>query len=421
MEKMNATEINTKVQQYLKVVKQHMEKGSFADAAVNARHALEAMLDAYAECYLPEAGLLRTLDKIDALDKAHIISRSSCDAMHGIRKIANRGAHNAERPLTLKEVSFALAALKKELKVLNKYFADNAFVTNGTIYDPNKAKQAEIIEEQIEIKHEKDERREKDEEKQVVENAVNIAKEHKTMLLQEPNKTFLLGRGNGTVCLSDETENTKLLIVERQRGTRIVNLKGTMTMGRNAGDQTKDIALDSSIASREHGVFVFDELDKSYYYKDSNSLNGTYINGKKLQPAPNGGEGMVKLSDGDIIRIDRDIEDPHEDAVVIIFTTTVPSDVKPKKYKLILGKKQTLTVGRSAIIPNAIAVNECIPEGVYVELETRRKDVILVAKSKTIISVNHMIPKGKEKLRTMDVIRVVNNYLFFLGDEIIFV
>lgn len=55
---------------------------------------------------------------------------------------------------------------------------------------------------------------------------------------------------------------------------------------------------------------------------ESGSLNGTYYNGKKIAMNENSEYEAVKLSNGDILRVDSDnLENPEERGVLLIFTT----------------------------------------------------------------------------------------------------
>ena len=75
-----------------------------------------------------------------------------------------------------------------------------------------------------------------------------------------------------------------VLIIDKSRMPRIELLGGTKTVGRDYPTADSDIQLDSSIVSRHHGEFFYNESDKSFYFIDKNSTNGPYINGKKLEP-----------------------------------------------------------------------------------------------------------------------------------------
>ena len=73
-----------------------------------------------------------------------------------------------------------------------------------------------------------------------------------------------------------------LLVVEREKGVRIVELQGGTRIGRACEGVYNDIALSSQIVSRNHGELFYE--DCIYYYRDNNSLNGTFFNGVKMEP-----------------------------------------------------------------------------------------------------------------------------------------
>ena len=67
-----------------------------------------------------------------------------------------------------------------------------------------------------------------------------------------------------------------LIILERGEPIRLIRLKGDMRLGREDKEIHSDITLKSPIVSRNHGDFSY--IDGIYYYKDNNSLNGTFLN-----------------------------------------------------------------------------------------------------------------------------------------------
>jgi len=78
---------------------------------------------------------------------------------------------------------------------------------------------------------------------------------------------------------------------------RHVNLRGTgVTVGR---DQTSnDVHVPAATVSREHAVFRFD--GRGWPLEDRHSTNGTQVNGRYLQPGP---EGAQRADDGDTISL----------------------------------------------------------------------------------------------------------------------
>lgn len=112
-----------------------------------------------------------------------------------------------------------------------------------------------------------------------------------------------------------------LIILDMRNRPVVVPLHGSMTLGRAYDRSDCDIRVQSRIAGRRHGEFVYSDLYQEYYYIDNNSMNGTYVNGKKLVPYDERGSSAYRLQDGDVLRIDHSrLEDPHPESVLMIFT-----------------------------------------------------------------------------------------------------
>jgi len=82
----------------------------------------------------------------------------------------------------------------------------------------------------------------------------------------------------------------------------IVNLKSNMTIGREVHDSHPDIPINSKIVSRKHGSFSVSS--GGFFYEDSDSFNGTFVNGTLYKHDRNPCTSPIQLKDGDILRID---------------------------------------------------------------------------------------------------------------------
>lgn len=207
-----------------------------------------------------------------------------------------------------------------------------------------------------------------------------------------------------------------LLILEKNRDVKVVRLNGDMRLGRKSTDSYSDITLDSRIASRNHGDFMF--IDDAYYYKDNNSLNGTFINGKKLEKYNERGSKAVKLVDGDIIRIDcSQLDSPHNDAVEIIFSTTFSADDRWQRYPLNSG--YSINIGRN--INDGISLTDFMASRNHAVLKFCGYGWKIVdnnSRNGVFVNKNHI--ENEYFLRPFDVIRIANTTLIFTGNEIIY-
>lgn len=207
-----------------------------------------------------------------------------------------------------------------------------------------------------------------------------------------------------------------LFILEKGMNLSIVRLSGDMSLGRKSSDSYSDITLYSCIASRNHGEFSF--IDGSYYYKDNNSLNGTFINGIKLEKYNERGSRAVKLTDGDIIRIDRSqLNVPHDEAVEMIFSTTFSADEQWQRYSL--NGSYNVKIGRN--IDDGISLSDFMASRNHAMLQwDAGRWKIVDNNSKNGVSVNKNQVEYEQFLNPLDVIRIANTTLIFTGSEIIY-
>ena len=135
-----------------------------------------------------------------------------------------------------------------------------------------------------------------------------------------------------------------LMILEPGTNVRMVSLDGDMRVGRDVPGSTADIRINSAIVSRDHGEFIY--ADNSYHYKDNGSLNGTYFNGVLMRKINERGSRALRLSDGDILRIDRhNLSIPHPDAVIAIFSTSF--NINEQWYRYDLSGQIQVPIGRN--------------------------------------------------------------------------
>ena len=207
-----------------------------------------------------------------------------------------------------------------------------------------------------------------------------------------------------------------LLILENNRDVKVISLNGNMKIGREDSETHNDIVLNSGIVSRNHGSFIFSE--DAYYYRDDNSLNGTFHNGKKMEKIDECGSKAEKLQDGDILRIDcEELNTPHPEAVVMIFSTTFPED--ENWHRVSLRGKTSISIGRNQ--GDGISLSDFMVSKHHATLKKQGNQWrIIDNKSKNGVAVNkNVIIKSKE-LYPFDVIRIANTTLIFLEDEIIY-
>ncbi len=209
-----------------------------------------------------------------------------------------------------------------------------------------------------------------------------------------------------------------LLIIERGKQLRLVSLIGSMRIGRESANSTNDIDLSSGIASRNHGEIIYEDVEGVYYYRDNNSLNGTFYNGVKLEQLNERGTRAVRLSDGDILRIDCDnLLNPRSDAVILIFSTKFSSDEMWRRFSL--EGASHVDIGRG--ITDGISLTDFMASRQHAALDLiDGKWVISDKGSVNGLAVNRSVLQGSRELAVFDIINIANTTLIYLGSEIIF-
>lgn len=124
-----------------------------------------------------------------------------------------------------------------------------------------------------------------------------------------------------------------LIFTNIKKEITVIKLNQTMTIGRAVTGSSPDIAVDSPIVSRKHGEFSTDGT--YFYYRDTGSFNGTFINDTYYNEMVNPTVSPVRLQDGDIIRFDSlDAVNAHENAVTIVFSTSYDKRSKWRRAKV---------------------------------------------------------------------------------------
>lgn len=209
-----------------------------------------------------------------------------------------------------------------------------------------------------------------------------------------------------------------LFIIDATGKPKIIELRGDATIGRDYAESDRDIRIVSSIVGRKHGELFYDNSRDSYYYIDNNSLNGTYINGRKLEPYNDRGSKAVLLRDGDIIRIDRsDLKHPHPQAVLMIFSRSF--DVKEKWHARRISGLPEVTIGRSE--GNTIRVDDNMASRHHASIRPVENSYVLSDMgSQNGVFVNQWRINGPVYINNNDVIRIANITMIYTGDTIIY-
>lgn len=214
------------------------------------------------------------------------------------------------------------------------------------------------------------------------------------------------------------TKSATLLLIDARKTPVMLSLSGEATMGRDYPGSDRDIRICSEIVGRKHGEFVYDNSSDTYYYIDNNSLNGTFINGIKLQPFNNRGSRAFKLSDGDIIRIDRsDLSHPHPEAVLIIFSRSFEKNEQWNTVDITNCYK--ITIGRDE--KNTIRLADIMTSRLHAQIQNEPGHAVISdCNSQNGVMVNGKRIDRSERIHYNDVIRIANTMLIFTDSSIVY-
>ncbi len=212
--------------------------------------------------------------------------------------------------------------------------------------------------------------------------------------------------------------NAALLVIDKHCKPAVVPLKGAMTFGRRHSGRLCDILVDSVIVGRHHGEFFYDSAQDAYFYIDNNSLNGTYINGYKLGRYNERGSKAFRLSDGDILRVDRtNLNRPHPEAVIMIYCTTIRYD---EKWRIAdTSRYANITIGRGG--NNVIRLTDMTASRNHAVLR-RNNSAWFIFDNGSVngVSLNGREINGNAAVFDHDVLKIGNTTLIMFGKLLIY-
>jgi len=209
-------------------------------------------------------------------------------------------------------------------------------------------------------------------------------------------------------------ETAKLYIISPTGKIEEHLLTKPSTIGRNYEESTADIKLDCAIASRRHGEIAV--LDGEYFYRDTGSLNGTFINGNPYGKDTN--RNAAKLENGDVLRIDQDSGiGRHPQAIVMVFAHAYQDDATWQTLPLEHSTAE-INIGRAG---HGIALsNEMVSKNHASFFRYAHGWAITDHASTNGVYVNNIRIQSSVALQNLDVVRIADNYFIFTGHSLIY-
>ena len=222
-----------------------------------------------------------------------------------------------------------------------------------------------------------------------------------------------------TVDYSAKVQPATLIIVGKKTDdVRIVYLKSNMTIGRESEKKKADILLKSPIVSRLHGEFTF--FNGNFYYTDKHSRNGTYLNGVRIRQEPGKDSVPMKLTDGDILRIDRPtLNDPHPEAITIIYSTSY--DQGSTWIKKPLDPFKSIVIGRGDESGIALHKSYISSEHAVISFNAQTQQYFIATRgSRNRVYLNNREVTGSAPLYDRNVIKICDTLIFVLEGVLIY-
>ncbi len=211
-----------------------------------------------------------------------------------------------------------------------------------------------------------------------------------------------------TILMEKRSLPPKMLIA-RNGGISSVDISGRMLIGRSSGQSAADIDIDARFVSRRHSEITENEYGCSYM--DLGSTNGTYYNGKRLEPGK-----RVRLGDGDVLHIFGGAGDGE--FVTMVFVTDYPSEWRSDTI-LLSDNIAEINIGRSGrggilMADAAVSVN-------HASFFVASSGWAIVDHNSTNgVYLNGTRIDGAKYLRVGDCVRIVNTVFIFDGDRLLY-
>jgi ABC-type multidrug transport system ATPase subunit len=209
-----------------------------------------------------------------------------------------------------------------------------------------------------------------------------------------------------------------LIIIDTNKEIQNIELgtfnKSKITFGTHSDN---DIVLESAIVSRRHGVI--ERIDGKCYLYDTDSLNGTYVNGKKIQPSTPGEIYAVELTDGAAIRIDSDdLSLPHTKGVIFIYSVYKPNG---EWKRLDIYNQPRITIGRD--IHNDIRLNNTSVSNTHAVIESVGNGLFRLTDNNSTngIIVNGYTINKHHPLNEKDVICIANSKIIYSAGMLLYI
>ena len=208
----------------------------------------------------------------------------------------------------------------------------------------------------------------------------------------------------------------KLIILHPAGNIEEVLLSGPCVIGRKHEGSTAGIQLDCAIASRQHGEIAV--LEGEYFYRDTGSLNGTFVNG--VLYGKDAKRAAVKLENGDVLRIDQaGGAGRHPKSAVMIFAFSYSETAVWEHLRLTVGVDE-VNIGRAPRGDGLLLDDQMVSKNHATFFRHEGGWAIADHDSTNGVYVNNRRISGTAPLQRLDVVRIVDTQFIFAGPFLLF-
>lgn len=200
------------------------------------------------------------------------------------------------------------------------------------------------------------------------------------------------------------------LLIVKGGSIRSVTVSGEMTVGRHSKEKMVDIDLDADFVSRAHGKFVCGS--NGCFYVDTQSTNGTYYNGSRLEA-----NAAQRLTNGDVLHIYNGTPQNADDVITMIMMFDHPAGFT--EQTVTLDEVTQVTVGRS-VDKDITVSSQAISSDHAVFFKGAQGWAVSDCGSVNGVFLNNSKVTTALYLKVGDCIRIVNQNFIFLGDRILY-
>ena len=168
------------------------------------------------------------------------------------------------------------------------------------------------------------------------------------------------------------------------------------------------------------GKSEFTFFNGNFYYTDKHSRNGTYLNGVRIRQEPGKDSVPMKLTDGDILRIDRPtLNDPHPEAITIIYSTSY--DQGSTWIKKPLDPFKSIVIGRGDESGIALHKSYISSEHAVISFNAQTQQYFIATRgSRNRVYLNNREVTGSAPLYDRNVIKICDTLIFVLEGVLIY-